>query len=477
MKTLYRSLTITSLLFFLYSFGHADVSQKTTELSKLYETRLKDATEELTRAKEEILREKEPIFQEVRELETSVSSLEAELTTLKTAHAEHENKIALYNSENLAIRKNLNYSAMLAEEAVTTLEASLQAGEEKAYRETILKLHAALGNAEARNREQQTMDAIDLLVDRIEQQIGGHSLSGESLLRGDNRVRDGQFLYFGPFVYFRDDKSGTIGLPKQKDDSEFSVVYPLVGLSEGSINPLFEGKKGIIPIDVTGGKAHQLKEAKGSLLDHFKKGGPVGFVIACLGLFALVTGLMKLWDIRKLSVDQPGTVKQKLDAIEVSNHTIDASQFSGLRRSVRDLFAIGIRHVGKSRELLEEMLYAQVLLLRYHHERRLPMLRVIAAAAPLLGLLGTVVGMIKTFTLITVFGTGNASKLSSGISEALVTTEMGLIVAIPTLVIYGYLAQQTERRLSLLEKYSTDFVNAVEWIDGDLAAPETADNQ
>ena len=477
MKTLFRSLAIVSLFLFIQGTGFADVNKKTTELSKLYEDRLKQATEELTKVKQDILKEKEPVFQEVRKLEVSVSSLETELTELKTEHSNHENKIALYNAENMAMKKNLNYSAMLAEEAITTLEASLQAGEKTIYRDTILKLHAALGNPEAQGREQQMIEGLDLLLDRIEQQIGGYSQSGVSLLQDDNRVRDGQFIYFGPFVYFRDNESGVVGLPRLQDDSEFSVVHPLKGLRKDSIDALFEGGKGMIPIDVTGGKALQLKEVQGSLLDHFKKGGPVGFVIACLGLFALVTGLLKLWDLRKLSVDQPGSVKQKLDNLKVSNHTIDKSQFSGLRRSVRELFTIGVRHIGKSRELLEEMLYAQVLLLRYHHERRLPMLRVIAAAAPLLGLLGTVVGMIKTFTLITVFGTGNASKLSSGISEALVTTEMGLIVAIPTLVIYGYLAQQTERRLSLLEKYSTDFVNAVEWMDGDLTASQNLDTK
>ena len=472
MKKTFITLTITSALLLLPGIGFGDVATKTAELSKLYEKRLQDATEKLVQTKKEILKEKEPIFQEVRDLEASVTSLEAELTDLKTAQSEHENQMNFYDSENTSLKKNLNYTAMLADEAVTTLESSLQAGEESVYGDTILKLHAVLGNANARDREKYAIQAVDLLTDRIEQQIGGYKRSGSSLFRDDNRVREGQFIYFGPFVYFRDDNSGIVGLPTHQDDSEFPIVQPLKGIGQGAISAVFDGKEGSIPIDVTGGKAIQLTEVKGSLLDHFKKGGPVGLVIACLGAFALFTGLLKLWDLRKLSVDQPRAVKQKLDALQVSNHTIDESQFSGLRKSVKELFSIGVKHVGKSRELLEEMLYAQVLLLRYHHERRLPMLRVIAAAAPLLGLLGTVVGMIKTFTLITVFGTGNAAKLSSGISEALVTTEMGLIVAIPTLVVYGYLAQQTERRLSLLEKYSTDFINAVEWVDGDLTPPE-----
>ena len=80
-------------------------------------------------------------------------------------------------------------------------------------------------------------------------------------------------------------------------------------------------------------------------------------------------------------------------------------------------------------------------------ERFLPFLAITAAAAPLLGLLGTVIGMIKTFQLITIFGTGDAKSLSSGISEALVTTALGLSVAIPILILHG-----TQDRLVPLEQ-------------------------
>jgi len=94
-------------------------------------------------------------------------------------------------------------------------------------------------------------------------------------------------------------------------------------------------------------------------------------------------------------------------------------------------------------------------------ERFLPFLAITAATAPLLGLLGTVIGMIKTFQLITIFGTGDAKSLSSGISEALVTTALGLIVAIPVLIVHGALTRMAKRKLGLLEELSVAFVNGV----------------
>jgi len=148
----------------------------------------------------------------------------------------------------------------------------------------------------------------------------------------------------------------------------------------------------------------------------------------------------------------------------VSGGSRDAADkaVKALKAPVRELFEAGLRHSGRPAEILEEHLQAVLLRQRLHFERRLPLLAVIATAAPLMGLLGTVVGMVKTFALITVFGTGNAGKLASGISEVLVATELGLVVAIPTLIAHGFLSQRIQKNLSLLERYALEFVTAVQ---------------
>jgi biopolymer transport protein ExbB len=133
-----------------------------------------------------------------------------------------------------------------------------------------------------------------------------------------------------------------------------------------------------------------------------------------------------------------------------------------LQTTTRELFTVGMRHIHKPKAILEEHLYAVVLRQRLHYERWLPLLAVIATAAPLMGLLGTVTGLVRTFALITVFGTGNAGKLASGISEVLVATELGLMVAIPTLVAHGFLSHRIQRCLSLLERYALEFATAAQ---------------
>jgi biopolymer transport protein ExbB len=92
-------------------------------------------------------------------------------------------------------------------------------------------------------------------------------------------------------------------------------------------------------------------------------------------------------------------------------------------------------------------------------ERNLPTLSTIGNICPLLGLLGTVFGMVKAFNVIAVMGVGKPEALAGGISEALLTTAFGLSVAIPTIVIYNYLSHRVDKLIREME------VNCVELID------------
>ncbi|MCA9296254.1 MAG: MotA/TolQ/ExbB proton channel family protein, partial [Phycisphaerales bacterium] len=92
----------------------------------------------------------------------------------------------------------------------------------------------------------------------------------------------------------------------------------------------------------------------------------------------------------------------------------------------------------------------------------LNLVKIVSTIAPLLGLLGTVTGIINTFKLITLFGSGDVKTLSGGISEALITTECGLIVAIPALLIHAYLARKARGVVDQMEQAGIALVNAVD---------------
>jgi biopolymer transport protein ExbB len=171
--------------------------------------------------------------------------------------------------------------------------------------------------------------------------------------------------------------------------------------------------------------------------------------------------LQKMRQLARMGVDSPAAVSAFLDLVAKGDTAQAEIAVRKLRRSTRELFAAGLRYTDQPKTILEERLQAVLLEQRIDFERRLPLLAVIATASPLMGLLGTVVGMVKTFALISVFGTGNAGKLSGGISEVLISTELGLAVAIPTLVAHGFLAQRIHRNLSVQERYALQFATAV----------------
>ena len=106
-------------------------------------------------------------------------------------------------------------------------------------------------------------------------------------------------------------------------------------------------------------------------------------------------------------------------------------------------------------------MYEKVLSTRLKIQSMLPFVAMSATCAPLLGLLGTVTGIIRTFKLITVFGSGDAKTLSSGISEALITTEFGLIVAIPSLLLHAFLSRKARGVIDQMEKATVAFINQI----------------
>jgi biopolymer transport protein ExbB len=125
------------------------------------------------------------------------------------------------------------------------------------------------------------------------------------------------------------------------------------------------------------------------------------------------------------------------------------------------MLEVGVRNLGTSPALLEDMMLSVMLRRRPEMERFLSFLAVTAVASPLMGLLGTVAGMIHTFALMKFFGAGDPRALSSGISEALITTEFGLLIAIPAVAVHGILSRMVKSRLGDMERVAFEFVKTL----------------
>jgi biopolymer transport protein ExbB len=218
---------------------------------------------------------------------------------------------------------------------------------------------------------------------------------------------------------------------------------------------------GRFPLDPTLGDAHKIESTEETLVEHIKKGGTVMVPILVLAGAALLVVLYK-W-LSMLFVRNPSRARLEalLDAVARGDRQGAKREAEAMRGPAGQMLVAGVEHLGEPRELLEEILYERVLSTRLKLQRWLPFVAISASSAPLLGLLGTVTGIMNTFTLITVFGTGDVKTLSSGISEALITTEYGLIVAIPSLLLHGFLSRKAKSVVDQMEKAALAFLNQV----------------
>lgn len=126
--------------------------------------------------------------------------------------------------------------------------------------------------------------------------------------------------------------------------------------------------------------------------------------------------------------------------------------------SLSRILQAGIGKIGKEKEEIKEAIEDAGASEIPYIEKRLKILGTIVTISPLLGLLGTVMGMIKAFNVISAQGVGNPGALAGGISEALITTAVGLSIAIPSLVFYNYFIHRSERLTRTLEKNSNNFL-------------------
>jgi biopolymer transport protein ExbB len=157
----------------------------------------------------------------------------------------------------------------------------------------------------------------------------------------------------------------------------------------------------------------------------------------------------------------------------MQNKQLDNDKLRQLRKGspLGEIIAAGLGNAKHGRDIMKESIEDAASHVIHELERYLNALGTIAAVTPLLGLLGTVVGMIRVFSEIMVQGTGNAGVLAGGISEALITTASGLSVAIPALIMHRYFLRRIDAIVVTMEQDTIKLINAVH---GDVQMKENS---
>ncbi|MCG8613081.1 MAG: MotA/TolQ/ExbB proton channel family protein [Pseudomonadales bacterium] len=200
------------------------------------------------------------------------------------------------------------------------------------------------------------------------------------------------------------------------------------------------------------------------MLDLLKPGGMIMVPILICSILATAIIFERFWTLRVSKIAPKKASNEVWHWIK--NKELNSKKLRALKESspLGQIFAVGLANAKHGREVMKESIEQEATQVVHDMERFLTALGTVAVITPLLGLLGTVIGMIKVFAAIQLEGTGNAAILAGGISEALLTTAAGLTVAIPALIFHRYFLRRVDEIVISMEQ---EAIKLVEVVHGD----------
>lgn len=247
-------------------------------------------------------------------------------------------------------------------------------------------------------------------------------------------TRVGTFIALADGKYLRYLEGGKLTEPQRQPSSRLLALAEDLEDADSGIHP--------VAIDPTRGTLLSLLVQSPDLTARIKQGGIVGYIIIALGLIGLLIAAERFFVLSSLY----RKVRQQL-----RDKTPGTNPLGRIMQVYFDNKHVDTETLGHK---LDEAILREVNPL----QRGLGTIAILAAVTPLLGLLGTVTGIIETFQSITLFGTGDPKLMSAGISEALVTTVLGLLAAIPLLLIHSFLSSRSNAVIQVLDQQSAAYV-------------------
>lgn len=387
------------------------------------ESGFKQTEQDLQAIKNKLVAERAALQAEADSLSVTFGENEAELAQL-------EEKLRL---ETGSLGELFGVVRQNAKELESELKSSVTGVDANSYQKDIDAIVAA--------KSLPTLTQLQAMWRSMEEQI---KASGEmanvsfTLLNGEGREQTVNGVRLGSMALL--DKTGYVKWNGQRGDAVNYLRQPENGPTANTIS---SGDIDALVIDPSRGILLEQLANSPTLADRLNAGGVVGKII--LGLLAIGL-LIALIRGASLMISRQKIMKQLKTPAQPGDNPLGR------------VLAVYQKDKHRSVEALELRLLEAVVDEQTHLEKGLSMLKLLAALAPMLGLLGTVTGMIETFQVITQFGNGDPKVMAGGISMALVTTVLGLVSAMPLLLAHNVLSSQAENIRSILEKQGIGLV-------------------
>jgi len=461
-------LTISGLLYHgtVYS---ADMRVSQIEVAKKKEAALKKARLEKKKAETEaremrqkILSDRKKLEQAIAELREQNQRLEMSNQRLDTQHADLVAREEDLSAELRKVEGDTDELVGFVRANARDLEAQLQQSQQSAFEKGRGQELKTL-MSQMRFPEMNDIQAMaDLYFDEIMRSGEVRIQKGPFVDRAGKETQ-GDILILGNFssAYRLPDETGFL-LYSDESRRFFALSKLPSRRMAKQIRAYMSGQAEAALIDISKGAALRQLTHKLSLWEQIPKGGPIVWPILGIAALAGLIILERMFYLAYKNVNAERFANEI--CIQATQQEWDECTLLCEQKPNKPLPRVllaGLKGRCLSREDLENVLQEAILNEIPRLERFLSTLGMLAAITPLLGLLGTVTGMINTFHVITYFGTGDPRMMSGGISEALVTTMLGLAVAIPIMLCHTLLSRKVETMIARMEEKSVTLVNTI----------------
>ena len=380
------------------------------------------------------------LIKEIKQAQTALSDSQEDIASQAEVLG---NQIRQYQNEVVALRKQATVKRRVVDEqtlALSKIQSRLaQWLQQERYQRNLLSdaTEQSLISQEQKLLFSSSLaNGIPLMLELVKRQQESvlPIWKNERIMSSDGEYHMADVLQLGPVIWFLQADKQQAGLLSQ----EKSVLLYFDEPQRQQLQTLRDSGQANVVFDPTLGTASKLTQQQENPWQHLLRGGVWVIPIIAFGVFALIIGVLKTIQLQQLPKLFP-MLAEKVELVMAGNNA--TQQLEKLRPQLRGAQQ-GLLDITLSTEYGEkrdDKLLAFLLEYRQKLQANLGAIAITASISPLLGLLGTVSGMIETFNMMSLFGAGDPAVVSGGISKALITTELGLVVAIPALIIHALL--------------------------------------
>jgi biopolymer transport protein ExbB len=435
-------------------FAQSKSSEALDQAATTVERDLDASLRELSQLRDTIKAEKLPMSEALGRAEGELAALKRELEDQTRAQDTKALELGNLQAAMKLRQDETTYVANLLDEFTNGFESSVHVSEFPKYKAVIEKAKLAREDEDLPlvDKLARRVDALRVGLDRLMDLVGGTRYEGQAV-DGQGTVSTGEFAMVGPVVMFAATGGTPSGLAIPQAGSAMAAVRAIdKDLDAGIAQVVAEGA-GSLPLDPSRGGALKELMHRGSLIGYFKKGGPIMYPLLFVSILAMSVVLERLVFLaREKKSRDPEVVDEILARIQDAD--INGAVRAGAKTKdfVARALIYGIQHREKS---LTNALIRSAGTEIHRFTRGISILDTCVTMAPLLGLLGTVTGMMGSFGMLGGAELSAPSQITGGIAEALIATAFGLGIAITALIPMNYLHQQAEKAKHEIEDAST----------------------